>query len=314
MRVIILGGTGFIGSALCRELRDDGHEIVVLSRRPSKVADIFTRGVIGLQWDGRTGDNWCHLVEDGSAVVNLAGENIADGRWTEEKRERIQASRIHAGQSVMDGLRRAPGTPAVLIQASATGFYGPGDAPADENAPAGNGFLAETAALWEESTAGVEALGVRRCVVRTSMVLGDGGALERMLPPFRLFLGGPVGDGTQPVPWIHLADEVGAIRFLMDSPRASGPYNLVAPDAVDFTAFARTLGRVLHRPSWLRVPGFALRALFGQMADELLLAGRPVRPTRLLEAGYAFRHPELAETLAAVLAPGNGAEHVARRA
>ena len=326
MRIIILGGTGFIGGTLARRLAAQGHEVIVPSRRPEKVAMALgaktpASPIIGVPFDGRTGEGWAHLLGPESAIVNLAGENIAEGRWTEDKKHRILQSRLSAGAAVVDALRRAAsadaGMPAALIQASAVGYYGPrGTEPVGEDEPSGTGFLAEVSRRWEASTQEAETLGVRRAVVRTSMVLGRGGALAKMLPAFRLGLGGPLGNGRQMVPWIHLDDEVGAILFLLGAlepaaghtaatPAAtalSGPFNLAAPEAVDSRGFARTLGKALGRPAFLPAPGLALQLILGQMAQEVLLSGVRAVPTRLTAAGYRFRHPGLAGALADVLA------------
>ncbi len=299
MRAIIAGGTGFIGQALVRELRDAGWEIVVLSRSPSKVAEVFGAGVIGMRWD--SGD-WAGLLDAQTAVVNLAGENIAAGRWTQAVKERILSSRVNSGHRLVEALRGAPSLPGTFVQASAVGYYGPrGNDPVDESTPSGTGYLAEVCRQWEASTAALDDLGVRRVVVRTGMVLGHGGALARMLPPFRFFLGGPPGTGYQGASWIHLADEVGAIRFLMENADTRGAYNLTAPGPVRFRKFARILGQTLNRPYRLNVPAFALRLLFGEMADEVLLSGQLALPKRLLEAGYRFRFPELDGALADLL-------------
>jgi len=300
MRAIIAGGTGFIGQALVIALRDAGWDIVVLSRSPGKVAEVFGHGVIGMRWDG---SGWLDLLGPDTAVVNLAGENIAAGRWTGEVKRKILESRVNAGRALVKAVGEAPAKPGVFVQASAVGYYGPrGDNPVDETAESGTGYLAEVCRAWEASTAEVEAMGVRRVVVRTGMVLGHGGALARMLPPFRFFLGGPPGSGEQGVSWIHLDDEVGAIRFLMENSEARGAYNLTAPAPVRFRKFARILGQTLGRPYRLKTPAFALRLLFGEMADEVLLSGQLALPARLTGAGYVFRHPELEGALADLLA------------
>jgi len=305
MRTIILGGTGFIGRALAARLVAEGHEVIVPSRRPEKVAAIFNRtapGTVGVSFDGRTGQGWAHLLGPDTAIVNLAGENIAEGRWTEDKKHRILTSRLNAGAAIIDALRRTAESgirpAATLIQASAVGYYGPrGAEPVDENDPSGSGFLAEVARKWEASTSEAESLGVRRAVIRTSMVLGPGGALMKMLPFFRLGLGGPLGSGKQAVPWIHLDDEVGAILFLLGAPGSSaglaGPFNLAAPETATSRSFAHALGRVLHRPAFLPAPGLALRLILGEMAQEVLLSGVQAVPSRLLAAGYQFHQPRL---------------------
>lgn len=302
MRAIITGGTGFIGRSLCAELLEGGHEVVVLSRSPEKVARVFGRGVIGLRWNGADASGWAHMINADTALVNLAGENIA-GRWTRAKMRSIRESRLEAGKSVMHALELAQEKPAVLVQASAVGYYGGSRdlesdaAGVDESSPAGSGFLAEVARAWEDSTRGAEDMGVRRVVIRTGMVLGPGGALGMMLTPFRLGLGGRIGSGRQPMSWIQLQDEVRAIRFLMECGQCSGPYNLVSPQVVSNAAFTRALGRALHRPAVLPVPAFALRLLWGSMADEVLLSGQNAPPDRLQDEGFVFRHAELGPAL-----------------
>lgn len=298
MRVIVLGGTGFIGRALCLELVDRGHEVVVPSRSPAKVGRAFGGRVAGAAFDGLSGQGLAALLDRESAVVNLVGENIAAGRWTLEKKRRILDSRLDAGKAVVEAVDRAAVRPKVLVQGSAVGFYGPrGDEEVLEDQPAGAGFLADVTERWEASTRAVEDMGVRRAVVRTAMVLGPGGALERMLPAFRMGLGGPLGSGRQHVSWIHLRDEVGAIRHLIEDPEAGGPYNLAAPHPATSRAFAAALGQALRRPAVLPAPAFALKLLFGEMAEQVLLSGQRAVPARLLASGYLFAFPELAAAL-----------------
>ncbi len=307
MRVIIAGGSGFIGRRLCEHLVHKGFEVAILSRRPAAAAPRLPRGVSALSWDGKSGDGWAQVLAGDCALVNLAGENIAQGRWTPEKKRRIEESRLLAGEAVVDAVRRAKVPPKALIQASAVGYYGPrGPQRLDEDARQGQGFLAELCGRWELSTLPVEALGVRRCVVRTGVVLGPGGALTRMLPPFRLFLGGPLGDGRQGVSWIHLDDHVRAITFLLEQQDAAGPYNLTAPSPVPGRDLAKALGAALGRPSWLPVPAFVLRAVLGEMAQEALLSGQFVVPRRLLDAGFVFRHPDILPALQDILANPGG--------
>jgi hypothetical protein len=300
VRAIIAGGTGFIGRELVRELREHGWEILILSRNPGKVASVFENGgVIGMPWDN---GGWTDVIGPDTAVVNLAGENIAAGRWTAKRKRRILESRLKAGERINQAVEQANAAPGVLIQASAVGYYGPrGSTPVNEYTEPGTGFLADVARQWEASTAGLEQKGTRRCVIRTGMVLGHGGALPKMLPSFRRYLGGHPGTGLQGVSWIHLRDEVRAIRFLMENPDASGPYNLCAPVPVNFRKFAHILGTVLNKPYKTPVPAFALRLLFGEMADELLLSGQFVLPERLTQAGFEFEFPELEDALRDVL-------------
>lgn len=300
MRVVITGGSGLIGRALTAELAAAGAEVVILSRRPEKVDGLPT-GVEVERWDGKTAAGWGHRVA-GAAVVHLAGENIAAGRWTDAKKKRIRASRVDSGDAVMQAIEGASEPPRVLLQGSAVGYYGArGDEPVTEATAAGDDFLAGVTTDWEASTDGAERKGVRRVLLRTGVVLStEGGALPKMLTPFRLGAGGPVGSGDQYMPWIHLADEVGAIRFLLDHPTASGPFNLTAPGPVTNREFARTLGKVLHRPAILPAPAFALRLALGEMAD-LLLTGQRAVPERLEEMGYSFRFPTLEAALEELL-------------
>jgi uncharacterized protein len=292
MRVVITGGTGLIGSALARNLGEAGHEVIVLSRDPAKVSSLppNTRAV---EWDARTPAGWASLLDGDTAIVHLAGESIASGRWNEERKRRIRESRVESGNAVLAAIRQAAGKPRVLLQASAVGYYGPcGDEVVTESHPAGEDFLARVCVEWEASTAEIEALGVRRAVLRTGVVLSDaGGALPRMALPFRLMAGGPLGGGRQWFPWIHIADEVGAIRFLLEREDARGPFNLTAPRPLTNRDFSRALGKALRRPSLAPAPAFALRLVLGEMADMLLHGQRAV-PHRLLEHGYAFRYPE----------------------
>ncbi len=297
MRVIITGGSGLIGRALTRSLTNDRHEVIILSRNPARVKAV-PDGVQVVGWDGRTANGWGHLVETADAVVNLAGENIAAGRWTDERKRRIRDSRVQAGQAVTQAIQSASRKPAVLVQASAVGYYGPhGDEPVPEDTPPADDFLGRVCVEWESSTAPVEAAGVRRVVIRTGVVLSqEDGALPRMLLPFKLFAGGPIGSGRQGFPWIHIHDETAAIRFLIDHPSASGPFNLAAPNPVSNAEFSRALGRVLKRPAFMPTPGFALKLMFGEMAS-ILLTGQYAVPRRLLELGFAFRFTEAGQAL-----------------
>lgn len=296
MRVLISGGSGLLGRALSAELAAAGDEVILLSRRPAAVRGL-PAGVRAEAWDGKTAAGWGALVE-GAAVVHLAGENIGAGRWTKAQKQRLYGSRIRSGEAVLAAVELAAVKPRVLLQASAVGYYGPcGDELITEASGAGRGFLAEVAKDWEAVTADVEALGVRRAVLRTGVVLSlAGGALPRMALPFRLFAGGRMGDGRQWLPWIHLADAVAAMRFLLTREEARGPFNLTAPNPTTYRDFARTLGRVLHRPSFLPAPAFALRLALGEMAD-IILTGQRAVPERLLALGFTFRFTELEAAL-----------------
>lgn len=310
MRVVILGGSGFIGTALCSLLAARGDTVCIPSRNPKSRPNSESsqnERISFTQWDGKSSAELTEILKDADAVVNLLGENIAEGRWTPERKERIVSSRLRVGEAIVAAFPVPSGhakSACTLIQASAVGIYGswPNNSlapPCTEDSPAGNNFLAQTAARWEASTAELESRGIRRCVIRTAPVLGQGGMLSRLLPLFRLGLGGPVGSGLQPFPWIHLHDEAAAIAFLLDNQALSGAFNLSAPQGVSSAEFSRTLGSVLHRPAFLPAPAFALRLLFGQMADELLLTGQNAPPKRLLAAGFTFTYPNLRAALAA---------------
>ena len=297
MRVLITGGTGFIGRELAASLAGDGHTAVLLSRSAAQVTGL-PAGVRAERWDGRTDEGWSSLADGADAIVNLAGENIGVGRWTTERKERIRQSRLNAGRAVVETVTRVTRKPRVVVQASAVGYYGPhGPEQIPEETPAGQDFLAQVCRDWEASTVPVEALGVRRAVIRTGVALSKrGGALPRMMLPFRFFVGGRLGNGRQWVPWIHMRDEVRAIRFLIENESSSGAFNLTAPHPVTNAEFAHTLGRELGRPSFMPAPAFALRTLFGEMAT-ILLDGQRAVSQRLVQVGFDFEFPELGPAL-----------------
>lgn len=297
MKVAITGGTGLIGQALARGLVAKGHEAVVTSRRPGAVEGLGA-GVSAREWDTASADQLIPLLDEVDAVVHLAGENIGSGRWTEERKRRIRDSRVRSTEALASAFERSVARPAVLVQGSAVGYYGPrGDEPIPESTPAGTDFLARVCHDWEAASETVEARGVRRVVARTGVVFAeDGGALPRILLPFKLFAGGPVGSGKQVLPWIHLDDEVGAIIHLLEDSTASGPFNLASPGAVTNRELARVVGRVLGRPAFVPTPAIALKLALGEMAT-LVLDGQRAIPKRLLEHGYSFAYPEVEPAL-----------------
>lgn len=303
MRVIITGGTGLIGRHLTESLARDQHEVIVLSRNPSKASHL-PAGVRVERWDGKTATSWGKLADGADGIVNLAGENIGEGLWTTERKRRIVESRLNAGRAVVQAVEEASRKPNVVIQASGVGYYGDrGDEELTEEAAPGDGFIARFAVDWEASTAAVEALGVRRVITRTGGVLAhEAGALPKMLIPFKLFIGGPLGNGKQWLPWIHIADEVGAIRFLLDNPEARGPFNLVAPQPLTNADFGRELARAIGRPYYMPAPAFAIRLLLGEMSS-VILEGQRAMPARLTQAGYKFRFPDAASALRDLLSP-----------
>jgi len=302
MRVVITGGSGLIGRHLTAALVASGDEVVILSRNPGRVRGLPS-GVAVEAWDGESIGPWASVLE-GAAIVHLAGENIADGRWSEARKKRIRDSRVLSGRALAEAIDHTKKKPSVLVQGSAVGYYGPrsGAEPIREDDRSGDDFLARLSIEWEASTAGVENHGVRRPVIRTGVVLArDGGALPKILLPFRLFAGGPVGSGEQWFPWIHIADQVAAIRFLLRHENATGPFNLSAPNPLTNRDFARALGKVLGRPAFLPAPAFALRLLLGEMA-ELLLTGQKAVPARLGQLDFAFKYPTAEAALAALVA------------
>ncbi len=307
MRVIITGGTGFLGRMLSADLVRDGHEVIALSRSPERYTGRLPGGTSLVAWDGHTGRGWEHLIDGSTALVNLAGASISgDGffpsRWSDGQRKVIRESRIAAGQAVVKAIEAAGARPFVVVQSSAVGYYGfSGDEIVTEEAPPGSDFMASVCVDWENSTAALDSMGVRRPVIRTGLPLHpQEGVMARLLLPFRLFAGGPMGDGKQWYPWIHIQDFVRAVRWLMDEKPASGPYNLSAPNPVTNRELARLLGRVMGRPSFMPVPGFAMKLAFGEVAD-LVLRGQRVVPERLQQAGFRFEFPEAEPALRALL-------------
>ncbi|MEE9563019.1 MAG: TIGR01777 family oxidoreductase, partial [Thermoanaerobaculia bacterium] len=268
MRVLIPGGSGLVGLALAERLIHSGHRVVISSRDPARVKKV-PGGVKVEAWDAASWQELVSLIDGADAVVHLVGENLAAGRWTQARKRRIRNSRVESSRAVATAFANAKSQPGVLVQASAVGYYGPrGDEEVDEEATVGEDFLAAVCRDWEEASAEVETLEVRRPVLRSGVVLSaKGGALPRMLLPFRLFVGGPVGSGRQWFPWIHLEDEVGAICFLLEHGLATGPFNLTAPTPLTNRDFSRVLGKVLRRPSAMPVPGAALRLALGEMGN-----------------------------------------------
>jgi hypothetical protein len=305
MRVIVTGGSGLIGTALTASLAADGHDVIVLSRSPERLTGL-PAGARAERWDGKSADGWGPLADGADAIVNLAGENIGGtslleilfAHWTPERKRRIRTSRLDAGRAVVQAVQLAGRRPKVLVQSSAVGYYGLGrESAQSEEAPPGQDFLARVCVEWEAATAPVESMGVRRVVLRSGVVLTrQGGILPLLLLPFRLFAGGRLGSGRQWFPWVHLDDQVAAMRFAIENDRARGTYNLSAPQPLRNREAAAIVARVLRRPAWLPVPAFALRLLLGEK-HILVLDGQFAPPDRLQAAGFTFAKPRLEEAL-----------------
>ncbi len=292
MTFLVAGASGLVGRALVPFLRTQGHAVLTLVRREA-------RGAGEIFWNPAAGELDPAKLRGVDVIVNLAGENVAGGRWTEERKKAILESRVMATRTLVKTVEKMRHRPFVLVNASATGIYGNrGEERLNEESMRGHGFLAEVCKAWENETAAAEELGLRAVALRTGVVLTPaGGALAKMLPAFRAGLGGPMGSGRQWMGWIAVEDLVGAIYHAALDQRCAGPVNTVAPGAVTNAEFSRTLGRVLGRPVWARVPAWVLKAAFGQMAEEALLGGARVEPMRLEEARYEFRQANLEEAL-----------------
>ena len=297
MNVLITGGTGLIGRALTQSLLADGHKVWLLTRDPQRASSTLPQGVTAAGWDGRSAKGWGELVNEMDAIVNLAGVNMASWPWTEARKQSFWNSRIWAGQAVVEAIRLAKKKPAVLIQSSGINHYGLRGETATEATPPADDLLARLTVAWEFSSQPVEEMGVRRTVIRTSVVLSHESTILKLMElPARLFFGGQLGSGGQSLPWILIADEVSAIRFLLDNERTNGPYNLIAPEVTTNAEFLRALARTLKRPYWFHVPAFLMRIALGEM-NVMVLEGRSAQPIRLLEAGYQFRYPTLESAL-----------------
>lgn len=292
LRLAVTGASGFLGTPLVNSLTAAGHTVLRVSRSAPRP------GAADVRWDPQRGTIDVRGLEGVDGVIHLAGENIAQ-RWTDDARRRILDSRTEGTGLLARTLAGMDRPPRVLLSASAIGIYGAhGDEDVDEESPPGTGFLAEVVQAWEAAADPARSAGIRVVHPRLGVVLGrDGGVLERLLPPFRLGLGGPVGSGQQWMSWVALGDAIGALQFLLSADTVAGAVNVVAPEPVRNATFTTALGHVLHRPTLGTVPAFALRAVYGQMAEETLLSGQRVRPTRLREAGFRFLHPVLEEAL-----------------
>ena len=304
MQIVMTGGTGFIGRPLCATLCQEGHRVTLLTRRIEAQRSCDST-VMAIEWNGREAGAWEHCLDGADAVINLAGAPIADERWTDAHKRLLTESRVLTTRLIVEALSRRSLKPRVLISASGIGYYGASDdRELDERAARGQGFLADLCLAWEAEALRATEFGVRVVMLRTGMVLEqDGGALPKMLLPFRLFAGGPIMPGTQWVSWIHRRDHIGLIKWALTATNVSGPVNAVAPEAVTMKQFCGSIGRVLHRPSWLPVPGFALRVALGELGT-LMTTGQRVTPAKALSGEYVFQYQKLEQALRAILAKG----------
>ena len=320
MKVVITGGTGFIGRALSSELRREGHELVLLTRDPKRAAAREPRPGPGLEyaaWDPYDGSSYRAHLEGADAVVHLAGEGVFDQRWSEERKAELRASRVDVTAELARALAGATAKPRVFVSGSAVGIYGQrkDDHVSDESDAAGDDFLAVLAVAWEKAADPARSAGLRVAHPRIGIVLEEGGgALARLLPPFRLGLGGPLGDGRQWFSWIHLHDAVAALRFALTDERVEGPFNVTAPEPVTMNDLARGLGKALRRPALARVPAFALKLALGEGVAETLLTGQRAVPRRLQGLGFAFRYSRLDDALQAIVGAPAAGRDAAREA
>ncbi|MBI4680908.1 MAG: TIGR01777 family protein [Nitrospirae bacterium] len=297
MNILITGGTGFIGSALGRELSNSGHKVIIASRRktPPKLENIEI-----VRWDIQTPLS-SEIMSGIDAVINLAGESLISGRWTEKRKERIMSSRVNTTRLLVESMKNANPKPKVLISVSAVGYYGPhGNEYVTEDAPPASDFLAEVCKAWEKEALRAQESGVRVVITRFGVVLeSDGGALSKMAIPFKFFLGGHLGSGQQWFSWVHREDIIGFMKYALENESVSGHFNLTSPQPVTNKEFCSALGKALNRPSWFHVPAFMIKLTLGEVG-KVLLTGQRVLPEKALKAGYQFKYPEINEALRAI--------------
>ncbi len=305
MKVAITGATGFVGSRLVERLHKEGHQVLVLTRNPSAAQKVFPNSAFpNLEIIGYTpteSGSWQQALAGCDGVVNLAGEPIAEGRWTPERKQEILNSRKLGTQKIVEAIAKANPKPSVLVNASAIGYYGTSEtATFDETSPSGDDFLAQVCQAWEAEAQKVKATGTRLVILRLGIVLGMGGAVAKMVTPFKLYTGGPIGTGRQWFSWIHREDIVNLILLALTRSDIEGVLNATAPNPVRMAEFCQTMGQVLNRPSWLPVPSFALEALMGDGA-MVVLEGQQVLPKRTLANGFEYQYPTVKQALEEIL-------------
>jgi uncharacterized protein len=301
MRIVIAGGTGFLGRPLASALARDEHDVVILTRGAASPSGRGQPRSIAWNPNGDSGP-WATAVDGAGAVINLAGESIAGKRWSALQKKRILESRVQATRSLVAAIAEAAAPPPLVVSGSAVGYYGPhGDEMVTEESPAGMDFLAGICLRWEAEAMRAASDRTRVVCIRTGLVLErDGGALAPMLPPFKFGVGGRVGSGRQYWPWIHRDDWIALVHWAIETPAASGPLNATAPNPVNNSAFARALGRAMHRPALMPAPAFALRLLLGETADALILSGQRVLPAKAQRLGFQFKFERLDDALRAI--------------
>jgi len=303
MKVAITGATGFVGSRLVERLQEEGHQPLILTRNRAAAEGAFPTLEIVAYTPTESG-SWQKAIANCDAVVHLAGEPIAESRWTPKQKQEILDSRKLSTQKIVEAIAQTNPKPSVLVNASAIGYYGTSEtATFDENSPAGNDFLTEVCQAWEAEAQKVKDAGVRLVILRLGIVLGNGGALAKMIPPFKLFAGGPLGTGNQWFSWIHRDDLVNLILFALTRPDIEGVLNATAPNPVRMSELCQTLGETLNRPSWLPVPSFVPEALLGEGA-KVVLEGQQVLPKRTISKGFEYQYPTAKEALREILVSG----------
>jgi uncharacterized protein len=304
VKIVVAGGTGFIGQTLVAFLAGQKHEVCILTRR-TNAPSTNTAAIRYERWDGATLGPWTRAIDECDALINLSGESLAGGSWSEERKKRIVASRVRTATAMVEALRNARRKGRVLLQASAVGFYGHGEEEVSDNGDPGQGFLADVCRAWEQPAHELLGGDTRVVWMRTSVVLDrDGGALPLMVMPFRFFVGGVLGTGRQWLSWIHLRDEVRAIAHVLLHEELSGPVNLTAPFPVTMREFAQAVGKALGRPAWLRVPSAIIDMAFGEQGRETLLSGVRAKPANLIRSGFVFAFPKIADALSQLYGRG----------
>lgn len=305
MKVAIAGASGFVGSRLVRRLQEEGMEMVILTRSASHAQRVFPSAAFPnvkiVTYTPTTSGSWQSAIASCDGVVNLAGEPIGEGRWTSERKQEILNSRKLGTQKIVEAIASSNPKPNVLVNTSAIGYYGTSEtATFDENSPSGNDFLAQVCQAWEAEAQKVTKVGVRLVILRLGIVLGTGGALGKMITPFKLFAGGPIGNGQQWFSWIHVDDVVNLILQALTRTDMQGVYNATAPNPIRMTELSTTMGQVMNRPSWLAVPSFAIEALLGEGAI-VVLEGQQVLPKRTQSVGFQYKYPSVEPALAQIL-------------